>query len=159
MTDPRTLPAAEFAFPGPLRDQLVGAILDGSKTATTSLLVEYESDGEPLPVPGTRSAVVDSEGEPVAIIEVTGVRVVTLAEVDEAHARDEGEGHRTVAEWRVAHESFWHGDEVRDELGDPAFAVDDSTEVVLERFRLVADLRLTRPATGTCASGGSASLV
>ena len=45
------LPVAEFAFPGPLRDQLVAAILDGSKTTTTGLLVEYEREAEPLPEP------------------------------------------------------------------------------------------------------------
>lgn len=46
------LPKAEFAFPGPLRDRLVAAILDGSKTATTGLLTEYEHDGERLPCDG-----------------------------------------------------------------------------------------------------------
>lgn len=37
-----SLPKAEFAFPGPLRDQLVAAILDGSKTSTTGLVADYE---------------------------------------------------------------------------------------------------------------------
>jgi uncharacterized protein YhfF len=32
------LPAFEFGFPGPLRDALVAAVLDGTKTATTALL-------------------------------------------------------------------------------------------------------------------------
>lgn len=48
----------EFAFPGPLRDRLVGAVLRGEKTATCSLLVEWES--EPLPVVGERHAVIDT---------------------------------------------------------------------------------------------------
>jgi hypothetical protein len=43
------LPIAEFAFPGPLRDQLVAAILAGEKTTTTGLVAEYEREGEPLP--------------------------------------------------------------------------------------------------------------
>ena len=47
--DPADLPRNEFAFPGPLRDKLVAAILDGSKTATTGLLIDYEHEGEPLP--------------------------------------------------------------------------------------------------------------
>jgi hypothetical protein len=33
------LPTVEFAFPGPLRDRLVAAILDGTKTSTTGLLI------------------------------------------------------------------------------------------------------------------------
>ncbi|WP_067181754.1 ASCH domain-containing protein [Microtetraspora niveoalba] len=139
--DPASLPRAEFAFPGPLRDLLVAAILDGRKVATTSLLIEYELAGEALPAVGDRSAVVDSDDRPVAVIETTGVHVVPLGEVDDAHARDEGEGHTTVGLWRAAHEAFWHGQEMRAALGDDAFTVDDTTPVVLERFRVIADLR------------------
>ncbi|KUJ54582.1 RNA-binding protein [Streptomyces albus subsp. albus] len=136
--DLAALPKAEFAFPGPLRDQLVAAVLDGSKTSTTGLVADYEHEGEPLPLVGERSVVVDSDDRPVAVIEVTDVRVVPLAEVDLAHARDEGEGHTSVSAWRADHEEFWHGAEMREALGDPAFTVCDSTPVVLERFRLVA---------------------
>ncbi|OEU85158.1 RNA-binding protein [Streptomyces abyssalis] len=135
------MPRAEFAFPGPLRDRLVGAILDGSKTATTSLLREYGDEGEPVPEPGARSVLIDSAGEPVAVIETAAVRVVPLAGVDAAHAVDEGEGHGSVAEWRAAHEEFWNSDAMRAELGDGGFEVDDATPVVLERFRVVEDLR------------------
>lgn len=135
------LPKAEFAYPGPLRDQLVAAILDGSKTSTTGLLIGYERDGDPLPAVGERAAVVDSDDRPVAVIEITDVRVVPLGEVDLAHAVDEGEGYETVAQWRAGHEEFWHSAEVRAGLGDPGFTVDDATPLVLERFRLVADLR------------------
>ncbi|MCZ9352029.1 ASCH domain-containing protein [Streptomyces mutabilis] len=141
--DTDTLPRAEFAFPGPLRDQLVAAILDGSKTSTTGLAAEYERDGEPLPEAGQRSVVVDSDDRPVAVIEVTGVRVVPLARVGLAHAVDEGEGYTSVAEWRAGHERFWHSAEMRAAPDDPGFAVDDETQAVLERFRLVADLRHT----------------
>lgn len=97
--------------------------------------------GEALPRVGERAAVVDSAGVRVAVIETTDVRVIPLAEVDIAHARDEGEGHTTIEEWRAGHEEFWNSEEVRAELGDPSFAVNDATEVVCERFRLVADLR------------------
>ncbi|MGI5194886.1 ASCH domain-containing protein [Streptomyces sp. CA-288835] len=136
-----SLPKAEFAFPGPLRDRLVAAILDGSKTSTTQLLVEYEHEGEPLPEAGSRSVVLDSDDRPVGVIELTGARVVPLAQVDLAHAVDEGEGYTSVAEWRAGHERFWHSEEMRAELLDPGFTVDDTTPAVLERFRLVSDLR------------------
>ncbi|GGP77275.1 ASCH domain-containing protein [Streptomyces melanogenes] len=139
--DIASLPRTEFAFPGPLRDQLVAAILDGSKTSTTGLVIDYEHEGEPLPSIGSRAVVVDSDDRPVAVIEVTGVRVVPLAEVDFAHVVDEGEGDTSIAGWRANHEGFWHSDEMRAALEDPEFTVDDTTLVVLERFRLVADLR------------------
>ena len=131
------LPRAEFAFPGPLRDLLVAAILSGAKTSTSALLLGYEREGEPLPEVGGRSAVVDSTDRRVAVIEVTEVRVVRLADVDLQHALDEGEGYESVAQWRTGHERFWHSAEVRAELGDPDFTVDDDTPVVAERFRLV----------------------
>jgi uncharacterized protein YhfF len=131
------LTVGEFAFPGPLRDQLVAAILSGVKTSTSGLLIEYERDREPLPGPGDREVVIDSAGQPVALIELVEVRVVRLADVDLAHAVAEGEGFATVAEWRAGHESFWHSAELRAELGDPAFTVDDDTMIVALAFRLL----------------------
>jgi uncharacterized protein YhfF len=131
------LPVAEFAFPGPLRDQLVAAILDGRKTTTSGLVADYEHENEPLPHPGLRQAVIDSAGQRVAVIEITAVRVLRLADVDLAHAVGEGEGYATVAEWRAGHERFWHSADVRESLGDPDFTVNDDTRIVAESFRLV----------------------
>ncbi|MEV4495387.1 ASCH domain-containing protein [Micromonospora arborensis] len=131
------LPLAEFAFPGPLRDSLVAAILSGAKTSTSALLIGYERANEALPEVGERSAVVDSAGRRVAVIELIEVRVKRLADVDLRHALAEGEGYESVAQWRAGHEAFWHSAEVRAELGDPEFTVDDDTLVVTERFRLV----------------------
>ncbi|MCR6487278.1 ASCH domain-containing protein [Amycolatopsis sp. OK19-0408] len=128
---------AEFAFPGPLRDKLVAAILDGSKTTTSGLLAEYELEGEALPVVGVRELVLDSAGAGVAVIETTEVRVVPLSEVDLQHALDEGEGFTSVAEWRTEHEKFWHSAEMRAALKDPEFTVDDTTMVVATRFVIV----------------------
>jgi uncharacterized protein YhfF len=90
--------------------------------------------GEPL-------VVVDSGDRPVAVIEMTEVRVVPLREVDLAHAVDEGEGYDSVAAWRRGHEEFWHSPEMRAAMEDPEFTVDDDTPLVLQRFRMIADLR------------------
>jgi uncharacterized protein YhfF len=111
------LGVGEFAFPGPLRDQLVAAIVGGAKTTTTGLLDDYERDGEPLPRPGDREVVIDSAGQPVALIEIVAVRVIRIGDVDLEHALGEGEGYATVADWRAGHEAFWHSPETR----DPAF--------------------------------------
>lgn len=136
----RELPKAEFGFPGPLRDQLVAAILSGAKTSTTGLLADYQLEDEPLPKVGQRSVVVDSADQPVAVIEATEVRVVRLGDIDLAHAVDEGEGYESVAAWRAGHEEFWHGPEYRAFRGDDAFVVDDDTLAVAQRFRLVERL-------------------
>ncbi|MFD6417663.1 ASCH domain-containing protein [Streptomyces sp. NPDC060194] len=129
-----------LAFPGPLRDRLVEAVLTGRKVSTTGLLAEFEAEDEELPPVGERSALIDSDGREVAVVEVTEVRVLRLGEVDLQHALDEGEGHTSVAEWREAHERFWNGEEMREALGDEDFAVDDDTKVVAERFRVVERL-------------------
>jgi uncharacterized protein YhfF len=133
------LPVVEFAFPGPLRDQLVAAILAGEKTTTTGLVADYEHENEPLPRPGLRQVVVDSAGNPVTVIETTAVRVMRLAEVDLPHALGEGEGYLSVADWRAGHERFWHSAELRSALGDPGFTVSDDTLVVAQTFRLAGN--------------------
>lgn len=130
------LRVVEFAFPGPLRDQLIAAIRSGAKTSTSSLLRGYELDGEALPAVGDRGDVIDSSGARILTIETTAVEVVPLREVPLAHALAEGEGYRTVAEWREGHLAFWRSAEVRAELG-PDFEVDDDTPIVLERFVVV----------------------
>jgi uncharacterized protein YhfF len=134
------LPVAEFGFPGPLRDRLVAAILSGAKTATTGLYAELERLGERPPRVGDRQAVVDSAGRRVGVIETTEVRVVPVREIDDAFARDEGEGMTTVGEWRRAHERFWTGEEMRRLFGGTSPMITDDTLVVAERFRLVARL-------------------
>ena len=125
---------AEFAFPGPLRDKLVAAILRGEKTSTTGLVAEYEKYGEELPVVGERALMIDSAGEGVAVLETTEVRVLPLSEVDLQHALDEGEGFADVAEWRADHTAYWQSAEMRAAMEDPEFTVDDTTLVVATRF-------------------------
>ncbi|SKA90150.1 Uncharacterized protein YhfF [Agreia bicolorata] len=136
MTEPKP-PVVEFAFPGPLRDRIVAAILDGSKTSTTSTVAEYEIENEPLPTVGTRGTVIDSDGRPVAVIETTDVRIVRLEDVDLHHVLAEGEGHRSVAAWREAHESFWASQSMHQVLKEAVHLIDDDTPVVLETFTLV----------------------
>ena len=128
------LPISEFAFPGPLRERLISAILDGRKVTTTSLALEYEIGREPLPCAAQRSVVVDSNNQPVCVIETVEVLVVPLGEVGYEHVVDEGEGHATVSDWREVHERFWRSKEMIDSLGEITFVLDDATLVVLERF-------------------------
>jgi uncharacterized protein YhfF len=128
----------EFALPGPLRDRLVAAVLRGEKTATSSLLLEWQVDDDSLPEAGERQTVVDSAGDPVGVIEILAVEIIRLGDADSALALEEGEGFANVAEWRAAHERFWV-EEVMPRLPrDRVRPLIDSTEVVVERFRLVA---------------------
>jgi len=135
------LDAWGFAFPGPLRDELTALALAGTKTTTAFLLAETEADGEVLPVPGVREVLLDSDERPVAVIVTVDCRVARLAEVDDRHAIDEGEGYANAAEFRIAHERSWNGDidDLRRRIGAD-FAINNDTLVVLQRFTIVERL-------------------
>lgn len=94
------LPVLEIGAPGPQRDNGLAAILAGTKTALTGLLQAYEHGGEPLPSEGDRFSVIDSNGQPAMIIEVTSVRVLPISEVDDDYAHAEGRGYASATEWR-----------------------------------------------------------
>ncbi|MDF7665298.1 ASCH domain-containing protein [Bifidobacterium sp. ESL0745] len=138
--DLTTLERDEYGFPGPMRDRLVEAILDGRKTRTTSLLAEYQHDHEPLPQVGKLAVVIDSEDKPVCVTRLMGVTVCKISDIADEHARGEGEEYDDVAGWRKAHEQFWQSNEFLEELGDCDFQVSDDTEVVCERFSVVKRL-------------------
>jgi uncharacterized protein YhfF len=97
-----------FAEPGPLRDELTALALAGTKTTTAGLLVESEAMGETIPGPGFREFLLDSAERPVAVVETVECPIKRLADVDDRHAIDEGEGYANAAEFRVAHERFWN---------------------------------------------------
>jgi len=136
MTPDDDLPVLELAFPGALRDSGVAAILAGQKSALTGLLQIHEHAGEPVPQSGQRFSVVDSAGQPAAVIELTEVSVVPIGTVDDEYARAEGRGYANAAEWRRAHEDFFTSEGVARFLGATP-VIDDDTLVVTERFRLI----------------------
>ena len=130
--------AVRFAFAGPERDRLVDAVLKGEKTATSSLLAEWLLDDQELPAVGDRREVLDSDDNPVAVIETTAVDVIRLGDVDLALAHEEGEGFESVADWRQVHERFW-AEEVMPRLPrSMAGPVNDDAQIVVVRFRLVS---------------------
>ena len=127
----------EFGFPGPMRDRLVEAVLNGDKTATSSLLSGWQAEDEQLPVVGDRQLVVDSADAPVAVIEIVGVEIIRLGDADLELAVAEGEDFRSVDEWREAHEDFWVASGASPPRPGARWHLDDDTDVVVERFRLV----------------------
>jgi uncharacterized protein YhfF len=124
-------PAWSFGATPEHADELLRLVLAGTKTATASALWDFEAEGERLPESGTLSIILDGAGRPRALIETTEVRVVPFDEVDEEHAALEGEGDRSLAEWREVHERFF----TEHAIHDRGFAPD--MPVVLERFRVL----------------------
>ena len=131
--------AVRFAIPGPERDRLVDAVLKGEKTATSSLLAEWLLDDQELPAVGDRRKVLDSDDNPVAVIETTAVDVIRLGDVDLALAHDEGEGCESVADWRRAHERFWTKEVMPRLPSSMAGPLIDDAKVVVVRFRLASN--------------------
>ncbi|MBF0689837.1 MAG: ASCH domain-containing protein [Cellulomonas sp.] len=123
-------PAWSFGDDARLADELLGLVLDGRKTATSTALVEFTSGDEPLPRVGDVSIVLDSAGDPRALLRTTEVEVVPFDRVGAEHAAAEGEGDRSLASWQREHEVYW-----RRVLGDEGFA--PTMDVVTERFELV----------------------
>lgn len=88
-------------------DELLALVLAEIKVGTASSLWDYEESGDPLPVVGELSIILDGSGAPRAVIETTAIDIVPFDEVDEAHAYAEGEDDRTLAQWREVHERYW----------------------------------------------------
>jgi uncharacterized protein YhfF len=131
------LPFSEYAFPGPLRDQLTAAVYSGIKTTTSSLHEAYAVWQEELPVAGTVQGVLDSEGVPRFATEIVKVEVKRMAEVDDAFAIAEGEGFAGAADWRAAHEAYWLSRACVEDLGYTPELGDD-TLVVCETVRVLS---------------------
>ena len=103
-------------------------VRDGPKRATTSREDDYAPGGEAMPVPGDHSVILDGDGQPICIIRTMSVEIRPFGEVDAQFAWDEGEGDRSLEDWRRGH--LWYFDSV----GSP---IDDTTPLVLERFAKV----------------------
>ena len=116
-----------------LADELADLVVRGPKRATTSLLRDFETGIEPVfPKPGDYWLVIDGKGMPRCVIRTTKVDIEEFEKVDAQFAWDEGEGDRTLADWREGHIRFFtrhaaaHGT-----------TFDESARVVLERFSVV----------------------
>ncbi len=124
--------AWRFGDSDELADELLALVVDGPKRATAELVSTFEADGEPLPEVGAYSVVCDGRNLPACVLRTTEVVVKPLDQVDDAFARDEGEGDRTRAWWWDAHARYFtrtlaaRGEEFR---GDEP--------TVFERFELL----------------------
>jgi uncharacterized protein YhfF len=111
--DPDIIRVLELAFPGeearyfsPMSigntptgaDEGAAAILDGTKTTTSSRFWDYP-DGH-IPFVGALSVLLDGQGRMRAIIRTERVDIMPFGSVDENFAWSYGEGERTLHWWR-----------------------------------------------------------
>jgi uncharacterized protein YhfF len=123
----------EWFGDGPaLARELGDLVARGVKRASAGLVWEWEADGDPLPQVGDVEIVIDWSGTPLAVVEVTDVRILPFQQVDDAFARDEGEGDGTLAAWREGHWRYFG--RACQRLGrEPS----ETMPVVCRRFRLL----------------------
>ena len=110
-----------------LNAELLDLVITGQKTATCGALRDFQDGQEALPVVGRRDIVLGPDGAPAAVIETRQVQIRKFTEVDDAFARDEGEGDRTLESWRRMHRAYF----ARNGGFDPEM------QLVCERFVLV----------------------
>ncbi len=115
-----------------LADELGQLVVSGVKTATSSSLWMWESEGTLLPQPGLLSIILDGRDQPICIIETTEVSVCRFNAVDEDFARDEGEGDLSLAYWREAHTAFFTRQLAKIEKN-----FTEEMPLVCERFRVI----------------------
>ena len=111
--------------------QIAALVLAGIKTATGSLPWVYEAEGQPQPQPGDFWVILDSDDQPVCIVETTEVEVKPYDEADERFAYDGGERDRTLASWR---EMYWSY--ICSECARISREPSSKTPLVYERFRV-----------------------
>lgn len=79
---PQTYTAWSFGGDQALADELAELVVQGIKTATSSNHLLYELEKEPVPEPGLHSVVLDSAGNPRAVIEIIQVEIKPYKCVD-----------------------------------------------------------------------------
>lgn len=115
-----------------MADELALLVKQGIKTATSSLLWEYEADCEALPETGEYSIITNWNGDPICVIQTIDVMVMSFEQVPDEFAYDEGEGDRSLDYWRTVHWVFFS--RMCKVIGyEPSMTM----PVVCERFRLV----------------------
>ena len=125
-----------FGDCAPMAAKLGRLVSLGQKTATSSLLWDWEADCEPIPAAGEHEVLVEWSGIPYAVILTTEVRIVPFGAVQLEFASAEGEGDGSLEWWRASHWEFFGKVCARIER-----AATTEMPVVCQRFRLVHDLR------------------
>jgi uncharacterized protein YhfF len=128
--DWRSLEQFSFGDNPELAGELARLVLAGTKRATC-----WAANEGPKTDAGKQWVVLDGSGVPVAVIETVELTQRRFEEVDAAFAFDEGEGDRTLAFWRRAHQNYFG----RQGTFRPDMLL------YCERFRLVARIDPSAP--------------
>jgi uncharacterized protein YhfF/GNAT superfamily N-acetyltransferase len=115
-----------------LAHELTELVLHGPKRATAALGWGIDAEPDTGPVPDGYSVVTEFDGTPRAVIRTTGIERRAFRDVDPDFAWTEGEGDRTLDDWRAGHWSFFTR-----ECAGLGRSMSEDAPVVLERFELL----------------------
>jgi uncharacterized protein YhfF len=102
------LRAFELGTRGPMRQRLNTRVLEGEKVATAGLWQhDYLDEHEAIDEVGERQALLDDNGNVVAIVEITRVEKHRFVDVPWEFADAEGEDFRSIEHWREGHTSYY----------------------------------------------------
>lgn len=112
--------------------EITRLVLDGTKTATGSVLWSLEFDGEPTPRAGDYWVVTNGRDDPACVVRTIQSRTIPFDEVGEEYAWAGGEGDRALATWR---EIYWS--HIVSECARIGRTPSAKVPLVMERFVLV----------------------
>lgn len=113
-------------------DLLAKLVINGKKTATSSLYLLYELENEPLPKKDSYNIILNSKNEAVCIIQTKKVYVTPFNKITKEHAYKEGEGDKSLEYWQKIHEDFFSNC-----LKEINLKFSDDMEVVCEEFEMI----------------------
>ncbi len=128
----RALTAFYFGDAPPMAAKLAHLVVKGQKRGTTGWLDAAKIDGTAVPEVGSISIVTDGFGYPACAIRTASIERLRFRDVTEAHAFDEGEGDRTLADWREGHARFF-----RREGTALGLTFSEDAELFFERFEVL----------------------
>lgn len=131
----RELDVFHFGDTPALAARLGHLVVKGVKRGTTGWLAAAERDGSPVPTPGQLSIVTDGFGIPLCAVRSERVQRLRFGAIAASHAWAEGEGDRTLEDWREAHLAYFHR-----EAAALGLTFTEDAEVFFEHFRVVAVL-------------------
>ena len=99
----RELETSSFGDNPTLADELLALVLEGKKRATCWAV----SEGLKGVAIGKSMVELDSEGRPRVVLQTRELVQRRFEDVDHQFAYDEGEGDRSLACWRAAHEHYF----------------------------------------------------
>src|SRR5207247_604870 len=104
----RALDVFAFGNSPELAAKLAHLVVNGVKRGSTGWLAAAERDGSPIPEVGTISIVTDGFGYPRCAIRTDRVEHRRFADIDATQSWAEGEGDRTLEDWREGHLRYFH---------------------------------------------------